>query len=116
MSNKRAGIFDDMPSLDVTGFEPKSVVDTQAPPADEVKAVAEAAHFRSREAPPAKVAKPPKKARRVHRTGRNAQFNIKALQKSVDDFYGITAEQGWVLGYTLERAVEALKRELKKSS
>ena len=41
------------------------------------------------------------------------QFNIKALQETIDEFYAITdAHPGWVLGYTLERAVAALNREL----
>jgi hypothetical protein len=43
------------------------------------------------------------------------QFNVKALAETVDAFYAITNEhEGWVLGYTLQRAVEALQRELKK--
>jgi hypothetical protein len=41
------------------------------------------------------------------------QFNVKALQTTIDDIYAITeAHEGWVLGYMLERAVAALKREL----
>jgi len=33
----------------------------------------------------------------------------------VDAFYLITEKEDWVLGETLERAVQALQRELEKS-
>jgi hypothetical protein len=39
---------------------------------------------------------------------------VKALRETVDAFYAVTEAQGWVLGYTLQRAIEALQRELKK--
>jgi hypothetical protein len=41
---------------------------------------------------------------------------MKALKETVDAFYAITDTQGWVLGYTLERAVAALTRELEGES
>jgi hypothetical protein len=115
MSKTRASIFgdDETVTLDLGSFTPKSVPDTKAPPAEQVRAVAQAANFPSREP----ISKPaPKKARaaRQYRTGRNVQFNVKALAETVDAFYAITDKEGWVLGYTLQRAVEALQRELKK--
>jgi hypothetical protein len=85
-----------------------------APAPEKVKAVAKAANFHSRESLPA-PAKPAKtRPARIYRTGRNVQFNVKALQGTVDAFYSVTEAQGWVLGYTLQRAIEALQRELKK--
>ena len=36
---------------------------------------------------------------------------MKALQDTVDSFYAISEAQGWILGYTLERAMEALREE-----
>ena len=36
--------------------------------------------------------------------------------QAVDAFYAVTDAQGWVLGYTLERAIEALQRELGSST
>jgi hypothetical protein len=39
---------------------------------------------------------------------------LKADPEVVDDFYAITDAEGWVLGETLQRAVAALKRELKR--
>jgi hypothetical protein len=76
-----------------------------------VRAIAEAAEFRSREAAAASP-KVPERRRRIYRTGRNVQFNVRGSRQTVEAFYAITEAQGWVLGYTLERAVEALRREL----
>jgi hypothetical protein len=42
---------------------------------------------------------------------------VKASQEVIDEIYAITnAHKGWVLGYTLERALAALKRELAANS
>ena len=112
----RASIFEGLLDVDVSEFAAKKRADNDAPPREEVKAVAEAANFRSREASPTSPTPPtaPKRpAPRVYRTGRNVQFNVKASQETVNAIYAITeAHPGWVLGYTLERAVAALKREL----
>jgi hypothetical protein len=103
----RAGFFDDADfDFDVTGFalqKPKEKI-----PTEQVRAVAEGAQFPSRE-PEAK-----KKRREVrrYRTGRDAQFNIKADPQVIEAFYAIAEKQGWVLGQTLERAVEALQKEV----
>ena len=109
----RASIFEDGLDVDVSDFLVKRRLDDRAPPQEQVRAVAEAVNFRSREASPVPANSPKKRAGRVHRTGRNVQFNIKASQETVEAFYALTEEHpGWVLGYTLERAIAALKREL----
>lgn len=113
--SKRASIFEDVAELDVGVFAPKTSIDSNAPAPEKVRAVAEAARFRSREAATI-AAEPQKRAPRTYRTGRNTPFHIKALKKTVDEFYAISDANEWVLGYTLERAVEALKRELEKGS
>jgi hypothetical protein len=112
---KRTSIFKEGNGdvLDVSSFAPKTPTDTKAPPAEQVRAVTEAAHFRSREGATPKIETQFKRANRRYRTGRNVQFNVKALKETVDTFYAITDAQGWVLGYTLQRAVDALQRELK---
>ena len=112
MSKLRASIFESEAEIDVAAFSPKTAIDVKAPAAEQVRAVAEAAHFRSREAPAPKPKEPPKRAARRYRTGRNVQFNVKALKETVDVFYAVTESQNWVLGYTLQRAIEALQREL----
>ena len=126
MTKSRARIWgaDDKepPALDVGSFAPKAAVDTKAPAVEQVRAVSQAANFTSREPVVArtkateKAEVPAKRPIRRYRTGRNVQFNIKALKETVDAFYAITDKEDWVLGYTLERAVEALKRELKRST
>lgn len=124
MSIPRASIFDG-DDIDVTAFAPKAGPDRSAPAQAAVRAVAEAANFRSREggaaapkaatpATPAPVPEATKREPRRHRTGRNVQFNIKVSQKAVDAFYAITDRQGWVLGETLEHALAALEKALEQ--
>ena len=114
MSKARASIFEQTDKLDLESFTPRTGVDPTAPPPQHVRAVTEAAQFRSREQTVTKPEGKPRRAARQYRTGRNVQFNVKALKETVDAFYAITDSQRWVLGYTLQRAVEALQRELKK--
>lgn len=124
MSTPRASIFDG-DDIDVTSFAPKPGPDRSAPAPAAVRAVAEAANFRSREggstapkpaasATPAPAPEVAKRQPRRHRTGRNVQFNIKVSQKAVDAFYAITDREGWVLGETLEHALAALEKALEQ--
>ena len=78
--------------LDVSGFQPR-------PSLDQVRAVTEAAGFRSREP-------------RRYRTGRTAQFNVRTTPATVEAFYAIADRHGWKVGETLEKALEALQRDL----
>jgi hypothetical protein len=113
MNKSRASFFEDVPDVDVSDFAPKARVDTQAPTQAQVKAVAEAANFPSRQAAPPVSPKPSKKRTvRIYRTGRNVQFNSKVSQETCDAIYAVTDGNKWVLGYTLERAIAALQREL----
>lgn len=114
MSTPRASIFDG-DELDITGFAPKNGPDRSAPAPADVRAVAEAANFRSREAVPL-VAPTAKRTPRRHRTGRNVQLNIKVSQEALDMFYAISDRQGWVLGETLEHALAALEQTLPKNN
>ncbi len=119
MTKTRASIFD-ADELDVSGFAPKAAVDTVAPSREQVRAVSEAAQFRSRDpiaAVPAKSSPQAaaKREPRRYRTGRNQQFNVKASAETIEAFYAISDAQNWVLGQTLERALAALQRELASS-
>ena len=82
------------------------------------RSVSERAQFTSRE--PEQTPRHARREARVYRTNRNMQLSIKADPVVIDDFYAIADAQGWVLGETLERAVDALKklieREKKKGS
>jgi hypothetical protein len=110
MTKTRASAFDEV-NLDVSGFSPKARREPVAPSIDKVRAVAEAAQFRSREPAQPKEGLQKREPRR-YRTGRNVQFNVKAAQATIDAFYTISDQQKWVLGETLERALAALRREL----
>ena len=108
--NKRAGVFDD--DLDIGGFAPK-------PPAraEQVKALAEEAGFRSRgplPVPPRAGPPEPRREQRRHRTGRNQQLNLKVRAEDAAAFYAIADAEGWVLGDVFARAVAALAQELQK--
>jgi hypothetical protein len=115
MTKERASVFGDA-EIDISSFAPKAP-DADAPAPEQVRKVAEAAHFPSRESKAPKVSAPTKVKRtpRRHRTGRNVQLNLKASQETVDSFYTITDRKGWVLGQTLEEAVHALQRELERN-
>jgi hypothetical protein len=104
---ERAGLFDE--DLDLSQFTPQKPVKTEQPPPEAIRAVAEGAKFQSRE--PIKASK---QGQRRHRTGRNIQLNTKVTMSTRDGFYEISDRYHWVLGETLERALQALRRELER--
>lgn len=114
MAKERAslGFDDELENFDPTDWSPKQTnTGSGKPKPEDTKEAAKAAGFKSRE--PAKL-EPPKQQRR-RRTGRNAQFNIKARQETIDAFCEIADGQGWGLGETLEQAVELMQKKLPKS-
>lgn len=108
MAGGRASIFENDDEIDVASFVPKPKATPAGPLKAEVRAVAEAANFRSREGGSVPLRAP----QRRHRTGRNAQLNIKATQETIDAFAAISEQQGWVFGETLEHALQALEKSL----
>jgi hypothetical protein len=106
--SERASVFGSGVDFDISGFAPQKPKTTPAPAPEKLKRVSEEANFKSREP----EQKRPKREPRRYRTGRNAQFNVKADPVVIEDIYAISEAQKWVLGYTLERAVAALKREM----
>jgi hypothetical protein len=118
MAKNRASIFDS-DELDVSEFAPKTAPNPDAVPVEQVRAIAEASRFPSREvkkypptAPPLTAKRPPRR----HRTGRTVQFNCRTTQETFDGMYAIADQQGWLVGETLEHALAALQRELKGKS
>ena len=89
------------------------------PQAVDARKVAEATGFRSREAgtgagqgaQAAPQAPPAPKQVRRRRTGRNAQFNLKARPETIQSFCAVADAKNWGLGETLEHAVALLQRE-----
>ena len=115
----RAGLFEDSEEqsvdFDVSGFKPAARSEP-GPSAQEIRDVSERSNFRSRE-PTASVAiepplHQPKRSPRLHRTGRNVQFNVKLRADSIEAIYRIADQQTWTMGETVERALAALQKEL----
>lgn len=109
MSTQRPdlGFSAEMESFDPQEWTPpKSRVANARPEKNQVRQAASAAGFQSREA--AGKAAPQQTRRR--RTGRNAQFNIKARPETIEAFCRIADANGWGLGETLEHAVALLER------
>lgn len=106
MSKQRANLgFGDALS-DLSDFAPAPKVALKETTTGQA---ARAAGFVSREP---KAPEPPKLQRR-RRTGRNAQFNIKAKPETIEAFYKVADANGWGLGETLEHAVELLEEHMK---
>jgi len=122
MTKQRAEIgfgssFDDLKPEDWKP-EPAQTVATPKPPREQIRKVARAAGFESREAPPPIAAEPdpaalkPARKRLIYTTGRNTQTNIKTRLEDDTEFKNISQAFHWPQGYTFQRALEALKREL----
>lgn len=110
-----ADSLDDFNPAEWQPTQPKPLA-TRPKPEESAKA-AEAAGFRSREPKrsPVPSEKPQSRAgqatQRRRRTGRHAQFNLKAKPETIEDYCALADAQGWGLGETLEKAVELLQRE-----
>jgi hypothetical protein len=98
--------FDD---FDAKDWKPNQARKTRPADASSATPATEAVGFRSRE--PAPVTPTTTRATRRRRTGRNAQFNLKAKPETIDAFCSVADGQGWGLGETLEHAVALLQRE-----
>jgi hypothetical protein len=98
----RASIFE-TDDIDVSRFKPKAAPGSPVP-IDQVRTISEASRFPSRAA---------KRPPRIHRTGRTLQFNCRATPETVEAFYSIADQHGWLVSETLENALAALQRELK---
>ncbi len=118
------GFGAELEDFDPTEWTPKSKRRPQVAPEERAarREVAEATGFRSRE--PVTAATPPTpstpqeakskpagaRLQRRRRTGRNAQFNIKAKPETIEAFCAVADAQGWGLGETLEHAVILLQK------
>lgn len=104
--------------------EPKAVEVKPKPPREEIRKVAHKTGFKSREATPVPASAPPPppvqtvaiapqnlRERRIYRTGRSEQLNLKVRSEDKAAFYEICDQNHWVQGETFQRAIEALRRE-----
>ena len=123
MTKERAnlGFADPLDDFNPADFAPKPKPirrANDAPKREATVKAAEAAGFKSREAKtvlaenqPGNSAGAGQGPQRRRRTGRNAQFNLKAKPETIEAYCAIADRMGWGLGETLERAVELLERE-----
>ena len=141
MSKERTdlGFGDALEAFDPTEWAPKPVKAANDRPTKAATAkAAEAAGFKSREPKP-EVSAPVEAARsapepvvagqgasnapapaetlqqRRRRTGRNAQFNLKARPETIEAYCALADRMGWGLGETLERAVDLLEKEYRNA-
>lgn len=112
------GFGDALDDLDLATFAPEPAKKKRAPKSDVADKAAEAAGFKSREPKQAQVEAEPKgqgreeevpTPQRRRRTGRNAQFNLKAKPETIEAYCNIADANDWGLGETLEKAVELLQ-------
>jgi hypothetical protein len=103
--NTRVNPFATLADAPIFATKPKP----EKPAEKEIAArIADENDFPSRQA--TKPPKEPRRKRRVHRTGRNRQFNIKAKSETVERFYKLADERRVPLGELLEQALDALDR------
>lgn len=99
------GFDDELDSFNPNDWMPsKAKPEKERPKPEAAREAAQAAGFQSRE--PMKAE--PASTQRRRRTGRNAQFNLKAKPETIEAFCAVADGQGWGLGETLEYAVELL--------
>ena len=139
MSKERANLGFGDALDDLSDFAPKPAKSANDRPSKALTAkAAEASGFKSREAKPsmeeadlaggsiadavligqgADVSPKPAEGmqQRRRRTGRNAQFNLKARPETIDAYCALADRMGWGLGETLERAVALLEKEYGKA-
>lgn len=113
MDKQRAdlGFADALEEFDPAEWLPASPSVNDRLPATESTKAAEVSGFRSREPKVPALATKPSEPPRRRRTGRNAQFNLKARPETIEAYCAIADSQGWGLGETLEYAVALLERE-----
>ena len=56
----------------------------------------------------------PKRKPRYHKTGRTAQLNCRVMPAIFSKVYKIADRHGWLVGETVEHAIEALERDMLK--
>lgn len=117
MGQERASLgFDDaLDDLNLNEWQPSKPKAKKTKPAADITAkVAKASGFESREVKPEKTEETERGNVRRRRTGRNAQFNLKAKPETIEAYCAIADAQGWGLGETLEKAVELLELEYRR--
>jgi hypothetical protein len=103
--NTRVDPFADLAEAPVFALKPKPSAPVEK---ESIARLAEEQGFPSREAP--RNAKMSRRKPRLHRTGRNQQFNAKATPETIQRFYKMADEKKVPLGELLRLALDALEK------
>ena len=117
------GFADSLEDLKPDDWQPAAIQKSvkSKPPHEDIRKIAQATGFKSREAAPVsppreEVVAQPVREGRLFRTGRSEQLNLKVRGVDKTSFYSICDRNHWVQGYTFQRAIEALEREQKDAT
>jgi hypothetical protein len=103
--NQRVNPFAKLTEAPVFQTKPK----TEKPVAKEaIERIAQENNFPSRQAPKASAV--PRRKRRVYRTGRNQQLNIKATGETIERFLKAADDRNVPLGELLKQLLDTLDR------
>jgi hypothetical protein len=103
--NQRVNPFAKLNEVPVFQTKPK----TEKPVAKEaIERIAQENNFPSRQAPKAPAT--PRRKRRVYRTGRNQQLNIKATGETIDRFLKAADDRNVPLGELLKQLLDTVDR------
>jgi hypothetical protein len=112
MVQEHGDIFAGDDGLNLDRFQPKPGGASDRPGPQDLRGIAERTKFVSREgkgAPPPAV---PLLRRGQHRTGRTATLTLKTTPEYSNRFYALAEAQGWLIGETFERAIDALEQQI----
>jgi hypothetical protein len=112
MAQEHGDIFAGDDALNLDRFKPKSAGTSGRPQPDDLRGIAERTKFISREGKGAAAPPVPLLRRGLHRTGRTATLTLKTTPEYSNRFYALAEAQGWKIGETFERALDALEQQI----
>jgi hypothetical protein len=113
MAQEHRDIFADDEALNLDRFKPKPAGASDRPGPQDLRGIAERTKFVSREGKGTAPPPVPLLRRGPRRTGRTATVTLKTTPECSNRFYAIAQAEGWLVGETFERALDALEREMK---
>lgn len=112
MAQEHRDIFADEDPLNLDRFKPKPAGASDLPQPDDLREIADRTKFVSREGKGASAPPVPLLRRGQHRTGRTATLTLKTTPEYSNRFYALAEGQGWKIGETFERALDALEQQI----
>jgi hypothetical protein len=112
MAQEHGNIFEGDDPLNLDRFQPKPAGASDRPGPQELRGIAERTKFVSREGQGAAPPPVPLLRRGQHRTGRTATLTLKTTPEYSNRFYALAEAQGWLIGETFERALDALEQQI----